>query len=756
MLETGAGINISTTSGAAVGQIVFTTGAWYCEISNLASGLNKFTVTAVDQAGNTVSEEVATIYMPPLSISMASSSITSSYQDGLGITISNITPSGSEALIEQFVDANQNGVIDAGDYVVRSIKVIDGTASANPNVQGDEDGVANSSITTSLNYYLLNDLYHAPGHYLFRVTSGADSASTPFVVTSESQLQSISGTVIANGSPLPGAIVMLSDKWQRPMAYTLADETGKYTLYLKSAGDYLVSSISFGYSWNTVQPPVAVITGLPVTGYDLTLVPGAFHLSGSLKDAATGAGINGIWVKADSTDNKSAAITGADGSYNLALAAGNYTITPTADPTVPNPSNKGYLAFDNQSVAANVTADGTVADITLPFAEFTVNGKVVDGNGVAIPGIPIQAKISGSYDVREPVGYGVTNGNGEYTLTIGAGDNWNISLQDLSAQSLGYIGTAIGSISTSSSPLAGNDLTAYPITAWVQGTVKDSNDNLIKGGDIRLRNADSSVVSSIVTVSDGTYRIGAFAGNWLVNDITHNQLNQTLEQTVSLTDSQFSTVDFVVDVTPPTLAINPVMTPATSNFQTITGTIESGSIVAITINTAASVGQVSYPTQTTWNCTISDMEEGTNTVTVTAIDVAGNQTQKTAQIVYTALIAPDLTIIAVIPPAATATGQQITVPVTVKNQGTGSSGGFYVSLYLSTDGAITTSDASLGQQYVSSLAVGAQQTLNFTVKVPAVTAGTYHIGAIADVYNSVAESSETNNSLAGSPTPISN
>ena len=520
--EAGAIVTVTANTGAVAGTVSYPTKTtWSCMVTGLAPGDNTFTVTAVDQAGNAGSASATVNYHPPMAVTITPENITNSFKGNVALEVNYIATSGNPLFVEQFVDANHNGEIDENDYVIRSFRVTDGIASANPNVPGDEDGSANSSIVTTLNYYLLNDLYHAPGHYIFRVTSGSSAASAAFAVTAENQPQGISGAVTINGDPLPGAIVRLSDKWHRPVAYTLSGETGNYTFYLKNAGDYLVSPVQFRLYMECGQIPVSVTSGQLITGYDLAVTPGTYHVSGNLKDAATGAGIDGIWIEADSADHKSAALTGADGSYTLSLPAGHYSISAMADPTVPNPSTKGYLAFDNQSVAVDVTADGNAADITLPLAGFAVSGKVSDEQGVGVPGVPVQAKTHGSDDAREPAGYGISNSNGEYTLMIDAGNNWNISLKDSSAQSLGYIGTAINNVSTSSSPLSGNDLTVYPITAWVSGTVKDSNNKLITGDDIKLRNTDSSVVSTIATASDGTYRIGAFAGNWLVDYITH-------------------------------------------------------------------------------------------------------------------------------------------------------------------------------------------------------------------------------------------
>ncbi len=115
----------------------------------------------------------------------------------------------------------------------------------------------------------------------------------------------------------------------------------------------------------------------------------------------------------------------------------------------------------------------------------------------------------------------------------------------------------------------------------------------------------------------------------------------------------------------------------------------------------------------------------------------------------------DLIMASISGPASAISGQQMSVTATVKNQGNGTSGGFYVSVYLSTDPVITpgddfgAGDLEIGMAYVSGLVAGGQQTLTISCTLPSILAGTYYLGAIADSRYNVFESNENNNSLAG-------
>jgi len=258
---------------------------------------------------------------------------------------------------------------------------------------------------------------------------------------------------------------------------------------------------------------------------------------------------------------------------------------------------------------------------------------VLDISGNPLPGVPVMAKIKGTVDSREPVSFGISDAGGNYSLGLFSGTNWDISLDNSAGQTLDYLATVHRDLSTTAGPLSGNDLTAYPITAWVQGVVKNSADQLLPGVEVKLRNSDASIIASIVSASDGTYRLGASAGSWFIDALTENKgTHAVTEQVFTLSDGQSVPLDFVVDVTPPSLIVGPVTTPTRLNSQTVTGTMEAGSIVTITASTTATAGTVSYPTATTWSCLISGLVEGDNTMAITATDAAGNPSMVTRAI----------------------------------------------------------------------------------------------------------------------------
>ncbi|WP_224959437.1 OmpL47-type beta-barrel domain-containing protein [Geomonas subterranea] len=88
----------------------------------------------------------------------------------------------------------------------------------------------------------------------------------------------------------------------------------------------------------------------------------------------------------------------------------------------------------------------------------------------------------------------------------------------------------------------------------------------------------------------------------------------------------------IYDITPPSLGIDPVATPVNQTNGTISGTREADAVVTVACATAT-VGEVSYPTATTWQVAVSGLAEGQNLITAASTDAAGNAVTATTTIV---------------------------------------------------------------------------------------------------------------------------
>jgi len=457
--------------------------------------------------------------------------------------VTDLVTAGGEILVEQFVDANRNGSIDQGDYVVRSFKVTDGVMSADPDVPRDSDGTANGGISIHLPSNLKGDIYHTAGQYLFRISQADKSYITSFAVTAVSKSQSISGVVSDGANLVPGAMVRMSDSEGRHIAFAIADEVGRYMLNVADPGSYLVTPFAYGLV-SPAPASISLSSGQVLTNQNLVLLSGALHLSGQVKDDSSGVGITGVWIKVMGQNNNAVAISAVDGSYDFLLPSGQYSVSASSDPSEPNPASSGYISTGKPlSISLNTNSTGN--DVLLPHGSAIVKGRVVDPSGNGLSGLPVKARLNN--DLREPEINRTSDSNGDFTLSLFAGSNWTISLKEGYASLRNLLGNSIRNYDTASGPSTGNDITAHLVTAWVQGIVKDAGNATLVGVEVVLRNADSSITASNITAADGSYRIGTYAGTWYVDALTEKKGYSGIpESTVAVSDGQTTTLNLQI------------------------------------------------------------------------------------------------------------------------------------------------------------------------------------------------------------------
>lgn len=617
--ESGALIAVTVDTSAVAGAVIYPTATtWSCTITGLTEGTNTITVTATDPAGLT-SRATATIayaYEPPPAISLTPTDIMDDYQETVKVVINSLPAAGAEILAELLIDSNQNGIVDPGESVIQSFKVTDGTTSINPNVQGDEDGFADKTITTTLNYFNTHDWPHAPGAYVFRVTAESGSAYAPLVVHAVSRTQTVSGSVSDGTTPLPGATIKLVDKWGRDMAYVIADFAGHYVINVRESGEYYAVPSAMGHVFDKSSSSLLVLgPGQAVTGHDLTMAAGTYHVTGIVKDASTSAGIGGVWVLAEDPQYVGGTLTNEDGSYDVLLPSGQYNIASPGN-SLQNPSYQGYVGYGLRKTSVTVAGNGTATDIVLPRSDVLACGRVVDNIGSGVPGLSVQGKIPSSVNTDEPTAIAVTNGAGDYCLGLYSADNWDLSLMTDAAQISGYMGSMIKGFSTSVGPLSGNTINVNAVNSWITGSVKNSSNAPLSEIDVKVRNTDSTILTEGKTASDGTYRLGVFEGTWYVKAYPEAQgYAASAEQSVTVSNGQSATVNFTA---------NPAMTNTIAILKAVYTARTKSLLVQATSNYGASAalqlqgyGPMTWDAKkSSWTLTVSNLTSAPSTVTI--------------------------------------------------------------------------------------------------------------------------------------------
>jgi uncharacterized GH25 family protein len=184
----------------------------------------------------------------------------------------------------------------------------------------------------------------------------------------------IAGTVkdASTGNPIAGANVTTNGH------FDITDANGYFNITNVQAGTYNVTASAAGYEASS-QIDITVVAGLTTNlDFTLTLIPTTGHITGVVKDASTGNPIEGANV----TANGHFVLTGADGSYNIELQHGTYTITVTAD-GYEESSQTGIIVEAVESTTVNFELTPVQPPNILLYAALAVVATIVIA-GVAI------------------------------------------------------------------------------------------------------------------------------------------------------------------------------------------------------------------------------------------------------------------------------------------------------------------------------------------------------------------------------------
>lgn len=107
------------------------------------------------------------------------------------------------------------------------------------------------------------------------------------------------------------------------------------------------------------------------------------------------------------------------------------------------------------------------------------------------------------------------------------------------------------------------------------------------------------------------------------------------------------------DITPPAVTVTAVASPTASTSQLLSGTVESGASVRVTLTPAGTTGNATV-TGGNWSFALVGLQPGSNTLSIVASDAAGNMSAPLTATIFLDAQAPVLTLTA--PPARTSAG----------------------------------------------------------------------------------------------------
>ncbi|MBU6410449.1 MAG: hypothetical protein KGR98_08670, partial [Verrucomicrobia bacterium] len=235
--------------------------------------------------------------------------VSNTYVGPVTLEVTGLT-NGETVVVQEFLDFDGNGVVDAGDALAGQFDLTDGQPGmviggvTNLNVPGDNDGAANGQITAQLNFPGGDFVQTVAGKHLFELSSpfGRFAPVTDlFTVTNFAYGQKFTGSVVNSGTNVPGAAVILFTPPRpgdhgpgNPVAGAVADNSGNYTV-AAPVGTYLPVAFASNFVASLNSSPLLSLASSQTLSTNLTLTNATETISGRIADINTMAGIPGIF-----------------------------------------------------------------------------------------------------------------------------------------------------------------------------------------------------------------------------------------------------------------------------------------------------------------------------------------------------------------------------------------------------------------------------------------------------------------------------
>ncbi|TWJ17309.1 hypothetical protein JN12_03084 [Geobacter argillaceus] len=378
--------------------------------------------------------------------------------------------------------------------------------------------------------------------------------------------------------------------------------------------DYVLTW-SIGTSVADTTPPVVTIFTIPTTSTSLTIPVSSFAATDNI-------GVAGYIITESSTPpppNMPGWVTSLPTTYT-SLSSGSHTLYPWAKDVAGNVSPVFgspktiviNLSLDTSAPTINLTSPGnnsTVSAIT------TISANATDNVGVTRVDYYVNGILRAAINAL-PYNFSwntTTESNGSYMLFAKAYD-------------------AANNVGQSS-----------PITVTVNNPVPDTIAPTITAFTIPVTSASLTIAISSFTATDNLGVTGyliterssaptAGTAGWSATAPTSFTFSGDGIKTAyawakdaagNVSTSQSASV--TIDSTPPTVTIAPVTSPTTQTSQTLTGTVTDNlQISSVMVKVGTSAPLVATIVGTTWSCAVSNLALGSNLITVTARDNAGN------------------------------------------------------------------------------------------------------------------------------------
>ena len=462
------------------------------------------------------------------------------YTGVITLNITGLTNHETVAL-QEWLDLNANGVIDAGEPMMDAGQITDNDPSqaiiggvTNINIPIDSNS-ATGAITTTLNFAPPLVLENVIGQRIFKLVSPTGRfapVTATLVVTNAVTAQTLSGIVYSNGvTPLPNAgVVVMPSNGKGYTAAEVADNNGHYSINV-NPGSYAVMAVVPHYFIDqSLAPQVTLTNGQSATN-NIFLTNGTTIVSGTLYNTSNSNGIGGLMVQVESGNWFGICFTDTNGNYATAVTPNFWKVSPNKE----RMPRHGYIV-PQQSLQVDATAGNvTNACVGLSKGNALFYGHIADNLGNPFANIEFDSSdTNGNYDAK---GYSDTNGNYTSVALADGTNEWNCNPENSGNIALaGYILNNSQNTNIAVGQAVRQDYVALPVNAQISGHVRDNSGNPVTRVTLYAStfNGGNSYLSlNSTTDTNGNYSLGVATGvgTWNVNfsfgdqhDLTHQGL----------------------------------------------------------------------------------------------------------------------------------------------------------------------------------------------------------------------------------------
>lgn len=468
-----------------------------------------------------------------IGLSINPSAVSNSYTGTITFQVTGLT-NGETVVVQKFIDANGNSAADTGDILWQGFKLTDGqarifqdgaTSVTNLAIPGDLDSTA-GQITALLNLPVSGFEQTISAKYLFVVTSPSGNFSpltNSFTVTNFPFAQSLSGSVIANGTNVPNAAVLIfkpSGNNLTPQGGVVADNSGNYQISAPP-GDYILIPFKSNFVANGGAAGVTLSNGVNLNT-NLFLLSADRTISGSFIDASNSAtGLPGVLVPIESQNGLiTVAFTDTNGNFSAGVTSDQWKVEFSDQ----GAAFHGFLHAQDKLRVDTSTGSVSGLTIAMPKANAIFYGSVKDAANQPMAGI----NLSSSDNNNSLEQNALSDANGNY-FAGAFGDNttgWRIQTI-FDSNPPGYIFSSPafnynqngGGTNLSPGQAVHVNFTALVATNHISGHVQNYNSNAIASVQVfasaTINGADFQAQTE--TDGSGNYSLDVANGSWFVS-----------------------------------------------------------------------------------------------------------------------------------------------------------------------------------------------------------------------------------------------